>query len=445
MSTAIETGEYYNEDEVRALAGRGVRLPGAGKVAIHRSVALEAIAGGAELFPFTRLTGPKTRIDAGAQVGRGGAATIENSWIGEGAVIADLGPVTLRDAAVGPGAVLGCGVAEQSVFLGREGALPPFTAGFGFRARKGTLYEEGANSAQFTDTKMTILLPWVTLGSNLNWCDLLVGGGTGPGLGAFSEIGSGCIHFNFTPRGDKATGSLLGNAVEGVFLDQPRLFIGGNASLIGPLTADFGAVTAAGGRYTRHLRAGLNPGEPPPAAQGAFDADTYGAVLRLVQRQAEFVGELAALDAWYTHVRSRLAKGNPSREELYRRAQEVVRLNARERIEQLEALAGRMPASAERLRRTGAPAPLIAQQEALHRHWPELRRHLEGWGSLILEPPPALVRAAEETGARTAHYTKAVTGLPPEARTAGRTWLRELRARVAGSDALGRIPPLPLR
>jgi UDP-N-acetylglucosamine/UDP-N-acetylgalactosamine diphosphorylase len=445
MSTPGDSSDYYTDAELAPLARRGVQLPGAGRIAIHRSVPLDAIAGGSQLHPFTRLTGGETRIDAGAQVGRAAGATVENSWIGADAVIGDLGPVTLRDSVAGPGTVLGCGVAEHAVFLGREGAEPAFTAGYGFRARRGTLYEEGANSAQFTDTKMTILLPWVTLGSGVNWCDLLVAGGTGPGPGQFSEVGSGCIHFNFTPRGDKATASLFGNAADGVFLDQPRLFIGGHASLIGPLAADFGAVTAAGGRFTRHLRPGLNPGEPPPADQGAFDPDAYGAVLRLVRRQAEYIGELAALDAWYTHGRRRLAAGNPIREECYRRAQALVRANLRERIAQLEALAGRMPASAAKLRRAGAAAPLIAQQEGLHRHWPELRRHLEGWTSQIPEPPPALVRGLETAGAQEAMYTRAVASLPAEAKTAGRAWLREIRTRVATGDALGRIPPMPLQ
>ena len=65
----------------------------------------------------------------------------------------------------------------------------------------------------------------------------------------FSEVGSGTVHFNFTPRGDKATGSCFGNVREGVLLNQPRLFLGGNASLIGPMQAAFGALTPAAGNY----------------------------------------------------------------------------------------------------------------------------------------------------------------------------------------------------
>ena len=92
---------------------------------------------------------------------------------------------------------------------------------------------------------MTILFPWATLGSNINFCDALLSGGTGPELGSFSEVGSGTIHYNYSIRGDKATASLFGDVFQGVFLDQERLFIGGNNSLLGPVKADFGAMTAS--------------------------------------------------------------------------------------------------------------------------------------------------------------------------------------------------------
>ncbi|MDP7463941.1 MAG: hypothetical protein QF614_05580, partial [SAR324 cluster bacterium] len=91
----------------------------------------------------------------------------------------------------GPNSVLGSGVAEDCVFLGKETLFNDFTTGSGFRIRKGSLYEEDASIAQHTDTKMTILFPWVTLGSNSNLCDLLISGGNGPELGHFTEVGSG--------------------------------------------------------------------------------------------------------------------------------------------------------------------------------------------------------------------------------------------------------------
>jgi UDP-N-acetylglucosamine/UDP-N-acetylgalactosamine diphosphorylase len=431
---------FYSDRELEALAERGVRLPGPGRVAVGRDVPLERIAAGAVLHPFTRITGARTRIDAGAQIGPGGPATLDNAWIGAGAVVGALGPVTLRESAAGPGTVLGCGVAEEAVFLGQEGGAPGFTTGYGFRARKGTLYEEDANSAQHTDTKMTVLMPWVALGSNVNWCDILVAGGTGPGLGEFTEVGSGCVHFNFTPRGDKATGSALGSAVDGVFLDRPRLFVGGNGSLVGPLAADFGAVTLAGGRYTRRLAPGLNAADPaPPGLE--LDLDLYGSVKRVFDSQVHLIGELAALDAWYGHVRSALARGRPEREELYRRGREAVRRNLTERIGQLEALAGRMERSAGLLERRAPGDARIPQQRALAAAWPAVNSHLQGFDRAP-EPPPEFLRAVERAAAGSAAYTSAVAALPAEARVAGRGWLAAVKGRVATPELLARVPAL---
>ena len=372
----------YSTGEVESLAGRGVHIPAPHQVAITRDVPLDAIAPGAVLHPFTRLSGPHTRVDAGAVIGAAGPATLHNAWVGAAARVGALGPVTLRDTTLGPRTVLGCGVAEDSVFLGSEEDGADFTTGYGFRVRSGTLYEEDANSAQHTDTKMTILFPWVTLGSNLNWCDILVAGGTGPRPGEFSEIGSGAIHFNFTPRGDKATGSLLGNVVEGVFLRQPRLFIGGNTSIVGPLSGAFGAVAPAGGRFRRGLEQGMNPDPAGGEAQGhsssagGFDLEIYGDLRRVYASQVIMIGELAALDAWYAGVRIPLAGSGADRAALYAKGREMVALALAERIRQLGALAARLERSIALLEERAPGDPRVAQQRALVEQWPEIDRQL---------------------------------------------------------------------
>jgi len=452
MAISAPDSSWYSAAELQRLAERGVHLPRIDQVAIRRDVPLERLAPGARLHPFCRLTGAATRVDAGAELGAGGPVTLDNSWVGVGTAIGTLGPVTLRDAACGPGTVLGCGVAEEAVFLGKESQDTPFTAGYGFRVRKGTLYEEDASSAQHTDTKMTLLFPWVTLGSSLNWCDVLVAGGVGSGLGEFSEIGSGAIHFNFTPRGDKATATLLGNVVDGLFLDQPRLFIGGNTSLIGPLRADFGAVTLAGGRFSRRLRAGLNTAEPdkeeshragaaqPTAAQD-YELDLYGSIKRIFDTQVAFVGELAALDAWYAHVRARVAQGHPDRAALYERGRAIVRLNLDERIAQLAGLARRMEISARNLAQRRPGDPRVVQHEALLRRWPEIDRHLRRSSAVESEPPGQFLRALERSlEAGVERYTAVMRRLAPEGRAAGRDWLAAVRARVAAPEVLAWVP-----
>ncbi|MBI3993074.1 MAG: hypothetical protein HY342_07355, partial [Candidatus Lambdaproteobacteria bacterium] len=343
-----------------------------------------------------------------------------------------------------PRTVLGCGVAEDAVFLGKEVDDPAFTTGYGFRVRKGSLYEEDANSAQHTDTKMTILLPWVTLGSNINWCDVLVAGGVGPGLGQFSEVGSGAVHFNFTPRGDKATASLLGDVTDGVFLDRSRLFLGGNTSLVGPCEADFGAVTGAGGRHAGRLAAGLNAA--PPVDGGAareFDLEIYGAVKRVVASQVRYIAQLSALAAWYAGGRAPLARGDAERTALYARGAEIVALNIAERIGQLGGLAARMERSVRRLEERAPRDARLPQQRALLRHWPAMQARLLAHGESH-QPPPDVLTAALQA-AQALHgpaYTRIVRALPPPAREAGRRWLAGIAARVASDDLLALLPDI---
>lgn len=450
----------YSTGEVEMLVERGVLIPAPHQVSIARDVPLDAIAPGAVLHPFTRLSGAGTRVDAGAVIGAGGPATLHNAWVGGQARVGELGPVTLRNAVLGPRTVLGCGVAEDSVFLGLETDGAEFTAGYGFRVRSGTLYEEDANSAQHTDTKMTILFPWVTLGSNLNWCDVLVAGGAGPRAGEFSEIGSGAIHFNFTPRGDKATGSLLGNVVEGVFLRQPRLFIGGNTSIVGPLSGAFGAVAPAGGRYRRSLGPGLNTDQSAKSGTGAsvaseasgpghstsaggFDLEIYGDLRRVYVSQVRMIGELAALDAWYALVRIPLAGSNADRAALYARGREMVALALRERIHQLGLLAARQERSIALLEKRAPGDPRIAQQRALAGQWLVIEAHLAGFGNLQSTPPSSLLEGLDAaSGQGSAQYTWIIRALAPSAVKAGTEWLKEIAAAVAAPAVLERVPPL---
>ena len=278
-----ESLKSYSQKDLNNLLERGVNIPDLNLVHITRDVQLENIAPGSTIYPFVRITGSKTQIHSGARIGVRGPVILENSFIGENAVIGDLGQVTLIDTVIGSKSVLGAGVAEQAVFLGKESMVNDFTTGYGFRVRKGSLYEEDASSAQHTDTKMTILFPWTTLGSDINFCDALLSGGTGPELGSFSEVGSGTIHFNYSIRGDKATAALFGDVLKGVFLDQERLFIGGNNSLLGPVKAYFGAMTAAGARIKGKLPKGLNYGHSLPKGTVDYDARIFSSVSGIVK------------------------------------------------------------------------------------------------------------------------------------------------------------------
>ena len=195
---------------VEALRARGVRILDSGQTFVDEDVDPARIDPTVTLYPGTRLHGRRTFLGPGATVG------LE-------------GPATLVDCVLGAGASIASGFAKGAVLL-RAAKL-----GANAHVREGTILEEEASTAHAVGLKQTILLSFVTLGSLINFCDLLMAGGTS--REDHSEVGSGFIHFNFTPwgrSGDKATPSLIGDVTGGVFLRQRRIFLGGQSGLVGP-------------------------------------------------------------------------------------------------------------------------------------------------------------------------------------------------------------------
>jgi len=169
-------------------------------------------------------------------------------------------PVTLADCQLGERVSLQGGAFREATFF--NGAA---MAG-GAHVRPGTLVEEEAGGAHTVGLKQTILFPYVVLGSLINFCDCLMAGGTS--RKNHSEVGSGYIHFNYTPHQDKATASLIGDVPRGVMLDQPPIFLGGQGGLVGPARVAFGAVVPAGTIIRKDiLQGGLYLAGGAPAAE----------------------------------------------------------------------------------------------------------------------------------------------------------------------------------
>jgi len=246
------------------------------------------------IYPGCRICGKQTVISAGCKIGQNTPVTIENCWLGEN--------VKLKG---------GCFV--RSVFL--DGA----NMGSCAEVREGCLLEEEASGAHCVGLKQTILLVFATLGSLINLCDCLLYGGTSRESGGHSEVGSGYIHFNFTPRGDKATPSLFGNVPLGVFLNQPRIFLGGQGGTAGPFYADFGKTVPA----------------------GLILRNNYSSVDRLkdiVSRNIIYLANLLALEEWYLYVRRPFFEAQEFGPLIFEGALEVLSLAKQERIKQLKKL-----------------------------------------------------------------------------------------------------------
>lgn len=241
------------------------------------------------LHPGARLYGARTFLAPGAQVGTEGPATVVDSALGPDASVASgyvKGAVLLRGASAGPNA----------------------------HFRPGTLLEEEASTAHAVGLKQTLLLPFVTLGSLINFCDCLMAGGTS--RQDHSEVGSGFIHFNFTPfgeRGDKATPSLIGDVERGALLRERRIFLGGSGGLIGPAHVGYGSLTVAGNVQRKDVGEGRIAADATRRVDRPFDTARLDAVEPRAGKNVTYVAQLAALRAWTDVVRRGRASSDVDR------------------------------------------------------------------------------------------------------------------------------------
>ena len=180
----------------------------------------------------------------------------------------------------------------------------------GAQVREGCLLEEEANGSHTVGLKQTILFPFVTLGSLINFCDCFLAGGTS--RKDHSEVGSSYIHFNYTPNQDKATPSLLGDVPRGVMLREPPIFLGGQGGLVGPARIGFGTVIAAGTIWRGDCPEGgkLLRGEGRPVSAEAFHPGLYGDIRRKVTNNIVYLANLLALRQWYTPCARRFPRGS---------------------------------------------------------------------------------------------------------------------------------------
>jgi acetyltransferase-like isoleucine patch superfamily enzyme len=266
------------EAKLDALEALGVTVVDRRQTYLDEELEVSRISQGAVLYPGTRLVGAQTFVGPGAKIGTEGPTVLINSVIGQNAEI-------------------GSGYLNQAVML-RNARI-----GANAHIRPGTLLEEEASIAHAVGLKHTILMSFVTMGSLINFCDGLISGGRSKK--EHTEVGSGFIHFNYTPKGhsgDKATPSLVGDVVHGVFLRQPRIFLGGLSGLVGPQKVGFGSFTVAGQVLRKEVPPNRMFGDVPRHVDRAFHA-TADAPRRVTRLNLEYIGQLTALKSWYGDVR----------------------------------------------------------------------------------------------------------------------------------------------
>ncbi len=394
-------------DAIRALLAKGVSMPNPLTVDIAPDVDVDRISGdGVVIHPGCRIRGSRTVVSAGSVLGAES-------------------PVTIDNCRLGPRVELKGGYAANAVFLAGS------SMGLGHHVREGTLLEEEASGAHCVGLKQTILFPFVTLGSLINFCDCLMAGGTSRTV--HSEVGSSYIHFNFTPTGDKTTPSLFGDVARGVMLREQPIFLGGQGGAVGPVTVAYGTVVGAGSivRSDVHAEGQLVIVGPPPSMQQEFDGGDYRSANRLVAKNVTYLANLDALEQWYRHVRQPFFATQELGPLVYEGALDVLAAARTERITRLRKLATKLPGA-------------NAAQQALTASMDEV---CAGFGQASTPPDPALVAVMTHAAADGTAYLDAIRALSPDLVSAGTGWLRDIVAaqwdRVAAIvPAIARMRPL---
>jgi UDP-N-acetylglucosamine/UDP-N-acetylgalactosamine diphosphorylase len=341
-------------------------------------------------------------------------------------------PATVDSCHIGWHVRLRGGTFKDAVFL--EGA----GAGSGAHVRGGTILEEGVSIAHCVGLKQSILFPYVTLGSLINFCDVFMAGGTGPKN--HSEVGSSYIHFNFTPHQDKATPSMLGDVPRGVMLDRFPIFLGGQGGLVGPCRLEYGTVIAAGTicrkdelRPDRLISEGGGRSLNVPFRRGV----TTG-LRRIVTNNIVFMANLLALRHWYRYSRNCFVDPERFPEDVLQALIRTVETGIEERMRRLGELPEKLTADAET---SGKKSSSLQQQIR------ELQGQTDAVGEVFRKLRNAEIapgrRDAFLKGLETAiaaggkRYTETIASLSPETKTSGTRWLQAIvDEAVAGASVL---------
>ena len=393
-------------EKIDALIKKGVHVPAPESVEMDATVDVERIsADGVVIHTGCKLFGDKTLICNGAKLG-------------------DEAPVTVKNCYIGPNVKLKGGYFENAVFL--EGA----EAGSGAHVRSGTIFEEQASIAHTVGLKQTILFPFVTLGSLINFCDCFMAGGTS--RKNHSEVGSSYIHFNYTPNQDKATASLIGDVPHGVMLNQSPIFLGGQGGLVGPCRIAYGTLIAAGSVYRKDQ---LKPDRLVFEGTGRGGSVSYSTgIYRNVKRQARnnivYMANLVALMAWYTHVRS-LFVGDRLPEALHQGLVDTLKTSIAERTKRFIDFCEKLITSEKLYRQQmgdNASDKLIKQKKELYNHRHLAGEQIDAW----LEPIESrgnqdvlsiIGKKIDRIGLR---YIDVVQSLAPGEAAMGSLWLQQI-------------------
>jgi len=391
MNELMNNGNIKDE-----LVKRGVVIDCPESVSIDDSIDPKRIAPGVMIYSGCRLSGKLTSI-------------------GPGSVLGAEAPVTLDSCQ------LGHRVELKGGFFSNATMLDGVSFGSGAHVRGGTLLEEQSSCAHTVGLKQTMLMPFATLGSLINFCDCLMSGGTG-------------TDDNFTAHQDKATPSIAGNVPEGVMLDKPPIFLGGQGGLVGPTRIAFGTVVAAGTICRRDV---LQPGKLVFGQTGgrlketSYDFGTYGDITRIVKNNLIYIGNLHALYAWYRHVRPLIMADDIFTKACIAGAENQIATMVDERIKRLEQLAGKLERSLEISGGSDGKPGTVQRHEQFVSSWTSIaeKLRLSGGESAENSNCDAFINAVQQT--QGTNYLEIIRAVSPDSKEQGTLWLQEVADSVS--------------
>ena len=409
MTRAIKKNANLPE-KVTCLLKKGVRMTAPFSVEIGNEVNPERIDSSLIIYGAARICG-------------------ENTLIAQDIKLGYEAPVNLINCQLGAAVELKGGYFADSVFLDKV------TMGSNAQVRSGCLLEEESCGNHTVGLKQTILFPFVTLGSLINFCDCLMAGGTS--RKNHSEVGSSYIHFNYTPQQDKATPSLMGDVPRGVMLREEPIFLGGQGGIVGPLQIAYGTVIPAGVICRRDcITAGMiwSPTvlsfEPKKFVPGI-----YGDISRKVNHNISYIANLLALRQWYRFIRREFFIRFKYGEALYAGALDVLDEAIVERIRQLRLFAQNLEKTiiaAEKMKKNLSGIVLCKQKQFI-RDWPQMEEYLSGNNEkeISLKKKETFIKIIQRQSGKANSYLQTIQSLTSIQTRAGMDWLNDVVQEVA--------------
>ena len=366
-----------------------------------------------ELFISTEVE--KTKISSDVIYISSVSISGNKTSIAPGCILGEEGPVILENCQLGRNVRLKGGYFKDAVFLDYA------SMGAGAHVRKGTLLEEYANGAHTVGLKQTILFPYVTTGSLINFCDGFISGGTS--CHNHSEIGSSYVHFNYTPNQDKATASLFGDVARGVFLQEHPIFLGGQGGAVGPIKVAFGSVIGAGTILRKDIvKENQLIIEPSlKSIERPCQLPRYSGLQRILTNNISYIGNLYALQAWYQQVRCKTVR-DLFDESVYAGAVELIQESIQERVRRLEELYERVK-STHNTNQLGLDDSELQYQQRFIKYWKGLCERLV---EPYLDAPSGLTDAFSTSE----NYIETIQTLTDEIRAAGTLWLSAIVSEI---------------